>query len=49
MVEEEAGRACRLEEEAAAREAHVGVLQDKASGWSRAVAVWGSRRGGGLS
>lgn len=45
MVEEEAARACQLEEEGAAREAHLGVLQDKASGRSRAVAVWGSRGG----
>lgn len=43
MVEEEAARARQLEEEGAAREAHLGVLQDKASGRSRAVAVWGSR------
>ena len=43
MVEEGAARACQLEEEAAAREAQLGLLQDKASSRSHAVAVWGSR------
>lgn len=44
-MEEEAARACQLEEEAAAREANLRVLQDKASGRSCAVTGWGSRGG----